>query len=161
MFRATQPARSCQGAKPNKGAGRTMGSAALGRRSLPWLGTASAWAIALVLWKLLILPAIWVVVSISICLCLTMFLLWLRLTLSKTAWAKLWLIVAPFFISSLVTIPRVPFVPFLALLFLIYILLGLWGYIRFSPLYVSRSLYRARFAIIDELSQLLSKTPSD
>src|SRR5579859_4718579 len=137
-----------------------MGSAALGRRSLLWLGAASAWAIALVLWKILTLSAIWIVVSISLCFCLTIFLLWLRLTLSKTAWAKLWLIVSPFFISSLVTIPHVPFVPILVLLLLGYIFLGLWGYVRFYPLHISRSLYRARFAIIDELSHLLSKTPS-
>jgi type IV secretion system protein VirD4 len=137
-----------------------MGSATLGRRSLLWLGAASAWAIALVLWKLLTLSAIWVVISISLCFCLTVFLLWLRLTLAKTAWSKLWLIIAPFLMESLVTIPRVPFVLLLSLLLLIYILLGLWGYIRFYPLHVSRSLYRARFAIIDELSHLLSKTPS-
>ncbi len=90
------------------------------------------------------------------------FLIWLRLMLAHFVWLKVWMILSPLAVSSMVLLPLSPLVS-LPLVWCISLLFAVWGYYRcFSPLLgLDTSLHRARFAKRYELATLYTNQPED
>ncbi len=138
-----------------------MGTSTLGAKRVLLrlsLFAGAVFPVAFLLWKHAAFSPFIALLIVSGCYVLTFVLLWFRLTLTETFWIKLWGVLAPVLLSSLVAMPGIPVVPYLLLLPLLVILLGVWGAYRFYPLHLDTRLHTARFARIDELSPLFSNT---
>src|SRR5438270_420067 len=139
-----------------------MGTSTIGVKQIllqETLCTGVLFPLALVLWKQPAFPLLFDMVSIFCCALLTMVLLWLRFSLPERLWLTLWGMFAPVLVTSLFTIPSIPIMPLVFLLPMLTILIGVWGAYRFYPLRHDTRLHKARFARIDEISPLLSRTP--
>ena len=139
-----------------------MGTSTIGVKRIliqETLFTGVLFPIALVIWTHTAFTLLIDIVSIFCCSLLTMFLLWLRFSLPERFWLKLWGIFEPVLVTSLFTIPGIPIIPLVFMLPMLTMLIGVWGAYRFYPLRHDTRLHKARFARLDEISPLLSRTP--
>src|SRR5579883_535858 len=125
------------------------------------VSASSTYLASIILWKHVLLSTPLIYGSITASCLLTLFLFHLRFMPHMTVrlWTRLWGVGSPLLLGSFFTLPLFPFFPLLTLLFFATVSLGIWAAYRFYPLVIDKRLHKSRFARIDEIELLLSKTP--